>query len=133
DPDQTRSFEDEFGNEVWEFQHALVAERLRFSVGLLIEHAAFGDPQRQETRLVPAHGVPPGGIGAFVEPSRLVDDSPEIRRAVRRLESKAGEVDRVTAIGEWVYTVMEFCAGVTDVETPASVALEGQRGVCQDY
>jgi transglutaminase-like putative cysteine protease len=28
---------------------------------------------------------------------------------------------------------MQFSVGVTDVETPASVALAGKGGVCQDY
>jgi transglutaminase-like putative cysteine protease len=36
-------------------------------------------------------------------------------------------------VGEWVHAAMRFCAGVTRVDTPASEALAGRAGVCQDY
>jgi transglutaminase-like putative cysteine protease len=133
-PDRTRTFVDDFGNEVREFHHASVAERLRFSVGLTIEHAAAGNAERLAPRLIASHGMPAEGVSAFLAPSRLVDDSAEIRQAAHRLEKLVGtDAERVAAIGRWVCEVMEFHVGVTDVETPASVVLAGKRGVCQDY
>ena len=63
EPDRTRQFIDEFGNEVVEFQHAQVAERLRFSIGLVIEHAGTQDPERMAgLRLVASHGMPAAGV-----------------------------------------------------------------------
>jgi len=133
-PDRTRTFVDDFGNEVREFHHATVAERLRFSVGLTIEHADAGRIDTLMPRLVASHGMPAAGVSAFLAPSRLVDDSAEIREAVRRLEKFVGrDAERVDAISRWVYEVMRFEVGVTNVETPASVALAGKQGVCQDY
>jgi transglutaminase-like putative cysteine protease len=133
-PDQTRTFVDDFGNEVREYHHAVVAERLRFAVGLMIEHADAGDTDRRRARLIATHGVPAEGVGAFLAPSRLVDDCEEIHSAARRLEKRgAARAAHVEAIGGWVYEQMQFAVGVTDVETPASVALAGKGGVCQDY
>jgi transglutaminase-like putative cysteine protease len=134
-PDSTRRFEDDFGNEVWEFCHAVVTERLLFSVGLLTAHAeTYDSTWPWEHRLVASHGMPAAGVGAFLGRSPLVDDSEEIRKAARRWEgTEPVDSRRVAEIGEWVHGVMCFEAGVTTVETPASVALAQKSGVCQDY
>jgi transglutaminase-like putative cysteine protease len=134
-PDDTRHFRDEFGNEVWEFHHAVVAQRLRFSVGLLTEHGARGQQERLPGgREVASHGIPAADVAVFLERSRLVDDSAKIRKAARPWQDAgSGDAERVEAIGRWVHERMRFQAGVTTVETPASVALEQRAGVCQDY
>jgi transglutaminase-like putative cysteine protease len=109
--------------------HRSVTERLRFSLGFMIEHAA-----RCRQSLVASHGVPRGGITHFLSPTSLVDQSDEIQAAARLLEgTRATAVELMEAVGEWVHGVMRFMPGVTGVETPASVALAGRQGVCQDY
>lgn len=134
-PDRTRRHTDEFGNEVWEFFHASVAERLRFSLGFTTEHAVkcrLGRPP--VARLVASHGVPRAGVATFLSGTRLVDDSEAIRAAAGALAgTKATAGELTEAIGAWVHGVMQFSAGATDVSTPASVALAQRAGVCQDY
>lgn len=134
-PDRTRHFRDEFGNEVWEFLHAAVAERLLFSVGFTTEHAGLARSGRPMTaRLRASQGVPTVGVAAFLSSTLLVDESEEIARVSRSLAGAgATPGELMEAIGRWVYRTMRFCAGVTDVTTPASVALAQQQGVCQDY
>jgi transglutaminase-like putative cysteine protease len=138
EPDATRRFTDDFGNEVWEFRHA-AAERLRFAIDLVTEHAGAdrgvkGTVRRGVARLRASDGVPAGGVTAFLSRSPLVDDSEELSSAARTLAPVGGsEVARVEAIGQWVHEAMRFEAGVTTVETPASEALAHRRGVCQDY
>jgi transglutaminase-like putative cysteine protease len=134
-PDRTRHTTDEFGNEVWEFFHEAVAERLRFALGFTTEHAVkccLGQPPI--ARLIASHGVPRAGVTTFLSGTRLVDDSEEIRAAARALAgTKATARELMEAVGAWVHGAMRFCAGVTDVSTPASMVLAQRAGVCQDY
>jgi transglutaminase-like putative cysteine protease len=134
-PDRTRHTTDEFGNEMWEFFHEAVAERLRFALGFTTEHAVkcrLGRPPI--ARLVASHGVPRAGVTTFLSSTRLVDDSEEIREAARTLAgTKATAGELIEAVGAWVHEAMRFCAGVTDVATPASISLAQRGGVCQDY
>jgi transglutaminase-like putative cysteine protease len=134
-PDRTRRLTDQFGNEVLEFLHREVADHLRFSLNFLTEHRVHqrsGCPT--VSRVVASHGVPRSKVVTFLEQTPLVDDSEEIRAVARSLEGTravAGEL--MEAVGEWVHGAMRFCAGVTRVDTPASEALAGRTGVCQDY
>jgi transglutaminase-like putative cysteine protease len=134
-PDRKRRFRDDFGNEVWEFLHGAVAERLRFSVGFTTEHA-WKSPAGHATvaRLRASQGVPTTGITAFLDHTQLVDESEEIRQVARSMEgTKATPQELMEAIGRWVHEAMRFGAGATHISTPASVALAQRRGVCQDY
>jgi transglutaminase-like putative cysteine protease len=134
-PDRTRRFVDEFGNEVWEFVHREVTDRLRFALDLVTAHAVSGCPGGSPgARLVASHGVPRGQLARFLSPTQLVDHSEEIEAAAGGLagtRATAGEL--MEAIGGWVHQTMRFGAGMTSVHTPASVALAGRQGVCQDY
>jgi transglutaminase-like putative cysteine protease len=134
-PDRTRRFRDEFGNEVWEFLHRTVAERLQFAVRFTTEHAwKDGSGRSAAARLRASQGIPTMGMTAFLRITSLVDESEEIREAAQSLaRAKAAPAERMEAIGRWVHQVMQFCGGVTNIHTPASVALAGRQGVCQDY
>jgi transglutaminase-like putative cysteine protease len=134
-PDRQRRFRDVFGNEVWEFLHRAVGEKLRFAVGFTTGHAwnsRSGDAA--VARLRASLGVPAGGITAFLDHTPLVDESEEIRQVARSMAgTKATPGELMEAIGRWVHEAMCFGAGVTDVSTPASAALAQRQGVCQDY
>src|SRR5437879_4732372 len=95
-PDRTRRFTDQFGNEVLEFLHREVAERLRFSLDFVTEHRLNGCLGRPTvSRVVASHGVPRSGVTTFLDRTPLVDDSEEIRAAARSLEgirATAGEL-----------------------------------------
>jgi transglutaminase-like putative cysteine protease len=135
-PDRTRRFIDDFGNEVWEFLHASVVDRLRFTLGLTTEHA-WRCPltPAPPARLRASQGVRAAtGLAAFLAPTALVNSSPEIERAARQLAGSAATAgELMEAVGHWVCEQMQFCPGVTTIETPASAALAGKRGVCQDF
>jgi transglutaminase-like putative cysteine protease len=134
EPDQTAHLTDPFGNEVWEYLHAEVPERLQFTVRLVTEHRGGMDTACPGWQLAATHGVPAAGVGTFLQPSPLVDHSAEIHEAARSLGKSSGaDEERVDRIGRWVYETMRFQSGVTTVRTPASEALAGRRGVCQDY
>jgi len=134
-PDRTRRFIDDFGNEVWEFLHEAVVERLRFTLGLTTEYAWKQPTARcPVARLRATQGVPASGVAAFLSHTPLVDDSEEIRSAARTLAGVgATPSELMETIGRWVHGVMRFTAGATTIETPASAALASQEGVCQDY
>jgi transglutaminase-like putative cysteine protease len=133
-PDRTRRFSDDYGNPVWEFLHRQVAERLRFVLGFTTEYAGASPWARPTSRLRASHGVPSAGMESFLDQTSLVDNSEEIRRVARRMAgSDATLSELMVAIGHWVHDTMQFCAGVTSVGTPASVALAQREGVCQDY
>lgn len=135
-PDRTRRFVDEFGNEVWEFLHNAVVERVLFTLDLTTEHAWNCPTTRSPAARVRAsQGVrATGGVARFLENTPLVDTSEEISEAARRLtESGARAGELMEAIGRWVNARIAFQAGRTTVETPASTALAGQQGVCQDF
>ncbi len=134
-PDRTRRFTDPFGNEVCEFLHQHVDERLRFALDLTTEHAGncrlgrFALP-----RLRASHGVPLGNLATFLSRTSLVDSSEEIRGAAELLAGSGATAGALMeAVGHWVYERMQFFPGVTHIETPASEAVAGGRGVCQDY
>jgi transglutaminase-like putative cysteine protease len=134
--DRTRRFFDDFGNEVWEFLHAAVGERLRFTLDLTTEHT-WKRPaaSRPVTRLRATQGVRAAtGLAGFLAATPLVDDSEEIRTLAQSLAgtgATAGEL--MEAIGRRVNELMQFQPGVTTIETPASAVLAGRQGVCQDY
>jgi transglutaminase-like putative cysteine protease len=133
-PDRTRRFTDDYGNPVWEFLHREVTERLRFVLGFTTEYASASRWARPTSRLRASYGVPSAGMESFLEPTPLVDDSEEIRLVARRMAaSGVTPAEMMIAIGRWVCDAMQFRAGVTDVHTPASVALAQRAGVCQDY
>jgi transglutaminase-like putative cysteine protease len=134
-PDRKRRFQDVFGNEVWEFLHRAVGEKLRFAVGFTTGHAWNSrSGEAAVARLRASLGVPATGITAFLDHTPLVDESEEIRQVARSMagtEATPGEL--MEAIGRWVHEAMRFRAGVTQIDTPASAALAQRQGVCQDY
>jgi len=133
--DRTRRFFDEFGNEVWEFLHAAVGERLRFTLDFTTEHTwRRSTVGRPVARLRATQGVPATGLAAFLAPTSLVDESEEIEGLAQSLSGMGGTAgELMEAIGRRVNEIMRFQPGMTTIETPASAALAGKQGVCQDY
>jgi transglutaminase-like putative cysteine protease len=135
-PDRTRRFVDDFGNEVWEFLHNAVVEKVLFTLDLTTEHAwRCPTTHSPAARVRASQGVRVAqGLGAFLGNTPLVDTSEEIRDAAERLaETGAIGGELMEVVGRWVHDRIRFQPGATTVETPASVALAGQQGVCQDF
>jgi transglutaminase-like putative cysteine protease len=62
----------------------------------------------------------------LVSPSRVVDAAREI------VGNRAGLLEAVGAVVDWIYANIEYERGWTTVATPAERILETRRGVCQD-
>jgi transglutaminase-like putative cysteine protease len=133
-PARSRQFRDEFGNEVVELFHEAPTDALRITAKLVTEHRGR-DPRRSSRgRLGALHGVPTAGVGAFLVPSELADATAEAEEIAREVApARLPDLERVERIGKWVYDSMRFQKGVTHLHTPASVALQGRAGVCQDF
>lgn len=133
-PARTRQFRDEFGNKVVELFHEAPTDALRITARLVTEHRGR-DPRRSSRgRLGALHGVPSDGVGAFLVPSELVDATAEAEQIARKVApARLSDLERVERIGKWVYDSMRFQKGVTHLHTPASAALQGRAGVCQDF
>lgn len=133
EPTHRRSYRDAFGNEVREFAHARIEKQLQFAVRVWTEHR----PSRGRTRgacggLYPS--LADSGASPFLTLTSLVDGSEEIEQRAREFTTEfADPRARVEAIFRWLYRTMRFQSGVTAIDTPASAALAGRVGVCQDY
>ena len=133
-PLRTRSFRDQFGNQVHEFHHDVVAECLEFDLQFSTRHQPMKPSALRGLQRLPA--VPPLGarLELFRSATELVDCSPEMARvaaALAQVDASTGQ--SLARIGDWVYRTMRYRPGSTGVETRASVALAGGEGVCQDY
>jgi transglutaminase-like putative cysteine protease len=135
-PDRTRRFFDDFGNEVWEFLHSTVVEKIHISLDLTTEHLwRCPSTHSPAARVRASQGVRVAhGPAAFLVNTPLVDTSEEIQDTARQLaQSSAPGGELMEGIGRWVHERVRFQSGVTTIETPASLALAGQQGVCQDF
>lgn len=132
EPTTVRIYRDVFGNEVREYAHATIEQRLEFGIRLWTEHRPL--PRRTGLRVPGLHGVPATGVNAFLGFSDLIDLSEEMEETAREFAAGVpAPRGRAEAISRWVYGTMRFQSGVTSVDTPASAALAGRTGVCQDY
>lgn len=133
-PVRTRQFRDEFGNQVVELFHDAPTDALRITAKLVTEHRGRDPRSFSRGRLGALHGVPAAGVGSFLAPSELADHAAEADQ-VARTEAPAtlSDLERVERIGRWVYEAMRFQKGITHINTPASTALQGRAGVCQDF
>jgi transglutaminase-like putative cysteine protease len=130
-PRAARSWTDPFGNCVMEVEHPCLPSHLEVTA----EFRTVAAPGADRGARSP---IPEREIAAarrlYLPPTRLVDRSAEI-------ESLADATLRDTRTDEelaWecmrrVYRRLHYLPGSTGISTPASAALEGKTGVCQDF
>lgn len=72
-------------------------------------------------------------LAEYLVPSDVVPAVPELATVAAALRRQARPADAVARALEWVRERLEYVPGSTAVHTSAVEALEGGRGVCQDF
>lgn len=72
-------------------------------------------------------------LPCFSYPSELTRPSASLVSFLDTIDKDDDALVQAQLIREAVYARMEYVSGVTSVKTTASEALEGAKGVCQDY
>jgi transglutaminase-like putative cysteine protease len=125
-----REFADDFGNRVLELHHDHIEHEFRFGMTLTT--------QRRSCDALHYEGLPKTGVGAFLLPSTLCDQSPEVERAVEYLRnmrqlSEGDAEGAATRLCAWTHRALKYTPGVTHTGTTVSQALAQGAGMCQDY
>ncbi|MBM3270515.1 MAG: alpha-E domain-containing protein [Candidatus Sericytochromatia bacterium] len=132
-PGKIRSYRDPLGNHVWAVEHPRVEEQIAYEVEMLVENTSLLD---EDGRPLPPPLDPPGDAekALYLELTSLVDADERITGVARQLRQKHPDLEQlVAAIADWVTDRMHKGPGKTQWDTPATRALAGGYGVCQDY
>lgn len=133
---EVRQHVDAFGNQVWQIDHAAIAQSLSCSVEMLVEnHAVYHAEGALALR-----GISPDDEDGSADPAEyaahtpLVDTSDAmVGLAKRLLEAYPQSSQLAEALMHALTQHMRFETGATSVATTASEAFALGRGVCQDY
>lgn len=132
-----RRYQDVFGNRVVETRHEKIFAHLTFVTELRLENAAAYD---KDGRVLPsplpaASGLPPEGINAFLQPTRLTTPDADLDAVVQEIAGGAspGSAALAAALCRRVYQEMRYTPRSTTVRTTAGEAWAKRQGVCQDY
>lgn len=124
-PINTRQATDYFGNRVLELEIPTAEHSVSFEILLEIENQA--QPTRRPT-------VTAAEYAYFLKPSTLTTPNRQINAIARELQRAAKTPHELArSIHDYVYSVMQYQAGLTTVATTAAEALEIEHGLCQDY
>ena len=115
---------DPFGNVVLSVEAETLAVGLEFYLLSTVENAA-GRP--------PVH-LSEADVAPFREATPLTIADAKMRGVAGELRATyAGTLAFAARLNEWVHHAMRYGFGATDTRTPASAALAGGVGLCQDY
>ena len=115
---------DVFGNVVLSASAETLAEGLEFHLLSTVENAADKPP----VHLSEAEVAP------FWEATPLTVADAKMRGVARELRATyTGTLAFAAHLNEWVHHALRYGFGATDTRTPASAALAGGVGLCQDY
>jgi transglutaminase-like putative cysteine protease len=113
---------DPFGNHVLEVWAAEVEEAIEFSIRSEVATEDGGSgPWRERS-----------SDRRWLEPTGLTAADARIEDAARHLAG-GSPLDVAEGLCGWTHDAFTYGFGSTDVQTPASAALQIGRGVCQDY
>lgn len=132
-PGKIRSFRDQLGNPVWCVEHPNVEREIEYVLEMVVENTSLLD---DEGRALPPPLEPPNDAekALYLELTNLVDADDRISGTARLLREKHPDPDQLcNAIADWVSDRMHKKGGRTDWDTPATRALAGGYGVCQDF
>jgi transglutaminase-like putative cysteine protease len=114
---------DVFGNRV----HRILASRVERSIEF---EASYRVEQGQPVRR-------PWDVRRYLCPTALTAPDARLREAARALQAASSPMTAARTLAhrahEWVASALDWQLGATTYHTPASVALELGKGVCQDY
>ena len=121
----SRSEMDPFGNLVYYLDLPHVARSVNFEVWCSVERKSC-----PETPLL----LDPSDAQVYLEPSRLTLPDRALEAAAAELMARENDPWQLAElINNWVYEIMQYKSGVTQVATTASEAFKISQGLCQDY
>ncbi|WP_018633570.1 transglutaminase family protein [Neomegalonema perideroedes] len=140
-PDERLERRDFFQNPIAEVAFYEPLERSEFLMLARIERHVRLKPQdvsppleRFEAEIAGYASVEPEAPHHFLAPSPRAPADPLIAQWAADLAAGKNSVYEIAvAIGEAIYEQMAYDPEATNVDTPASVAFEAKRGVCQDF
>jgi len=116
---------DPFGNKVYYLDLAQVENEENFEDWVSIERSDV-------TEKLPV--VLADQAAVYLEPSSLTMPDAALREVAQQLMSETSEPWQLADnISEWVWNLMTYTSGATNVTTTASQALAIRKGLCQDY
>lgn len=113
---------DNFGNQVLGLSHHEIPQSFLFEMEMVTVHESTFAGVSAET------GLSESRLHPFLMPSALADFNGVMLPMARALQGQP-----VSEICAAVYDLLKYEPGNTFLDTPASVALAQQRGVCQDF
>jgi transglutaminase-like putative cysteine protease len=123
-PAHAQQHVDVYGNRVWDMSVERVDNEIAFEAIMTLERSA--EPR---TQLLQAADVAP-----YREATRLPRVDERMRTAAHDLSGAAHDAeDLAERISAWVAGAMQYGSGATGVNTTATHALAGGKGLCQDY
>jgi transglutaminase-like putative cysteine protease len=115
-----------FGNHVIEIDAAHVAAEITFTISSVVVWTAV---DRNE-----AKDVAGDSVAALAEPTTLTNANAALLHAAAELFGRSSSTaDFAARACDWTSDALVYEYGVTGVRTPATVALDSGRGVCQDF
>jgi transglutaminase-like putative cysteine protease len=119
---------DTFGNRLCRVTIERVEQAIDFEVSYRLER--WGS---QSSRAEPG-GSPAIPASKFIRHTALTAPDERLRAVAREIvrESSSSE-ERIMRAHEWTSGALTYQYGVTNVQTPAAMALHFGKGVCQDY
>ena len=125
EPVTTRQATDHFGNRVLEFEIPTAEHSVSFEVLLEIEN---------HTLIQHRPVISTAKSQYYLQPTALTAPNRQINGIARDLQRQATSPRELAqSISDYVYSIMQYEAGITTVATTAGEALEIERGLCQDY
>ena len=119
---------DDYGNVILDLSVAHIAREIEFTAWIIVERDALADTVHLPASEWTAPDSP------FRRPTALTMPDDTLRTVAAMLQDEGGnDLTLAARINEWVHGAMTYGYGVTDVQTPAGIALAGGTGVCQDY
>jgi transglutaminase-like putative cysteine protease len=131
-PRRARSWTDPFGNCVLEVEHPCLPSHLEVTAEFSTSTTPVVE-KGSRREMIPVDDADQA-LRFFLPATPLVDRSPEIHSLAEALRQRCATDEELAweCMG-WVYKEMKYLPGSTGVATPASDALAGRMGVCQDF
>lgn len=120
--------QDDFGNRVCRLMVAGVKDAIDFEAHYRLERGgSAGAPAKPDWRF-------DGQMAPFLRPTALTAPDERLRQVADDIARASSSIEaRAWRAHEWASSAITHRFGVTDVQTPAAMALYLGQGVCQDY
>jgi transglutaminase-like putative cysteine protease len=118
--------QDAFENVVLNLYVPHIEKAIDFEAWIVVERHAGGGPQPVSPAWLPDPRL--------LEPSSLTQPDDNLRQVAAQLLAEGHQgIALAQRINDWVFHVLKYERGITDIHTTAAEALALGQGVCQDY